>query len=154
MNIFVLDESIKKSAEYHVDRHVVKMPVEAAQMLCSAHNRLTPPYKPTHKNHPCSKWVRESLSNYFWLVEFSFALIDEYNYRYNNKSRKVTQVLEWCLNNFPDIEDRGLTEFAMAMPDQYKKNNVVEAYRDYYLCEKNHLFSWKNRECPDWVINR
>ena len=35
MNIFVLDEDLDKCAEYHVDKHIVKMPLEAAQMLCT-----------------------------------------------------------------------------------------------------------------------
>ena len=37
MNIFVLDTDIDKCAEYHVDKHIVKMPLEAAQMLCTNH---------------------------------------------------------------------------------------------------------------------
>ena len=37
MNIFVLDENPAKAAEYHCNKHVVKMIIESAQMLCSAH---------------------------------------------------------------------------------------------------------------------
>ena len=36
MNIFILDHDLKKSIEYHVDKHVVKMPLEAAQMMSTA----------------------------------------------------------------------------------------------------------------------
>jgi len=35
MNIFVLDQDIDKCAEYHVDKHVSKMILESAQMLCT-----------------------------------------------------------------------------------------------------------------------
>lgn len=33
MNIFILDENIEKSAQAHNDRHIIKMPLEMAQML-------------------------------------------------------------------------------------------------------------------------
>ena len=36
MNLFYLDEDFDKCAEYHVDKHIVKMPLEAAQLLCTA----------------------------------------------------------------------------------------------------------------------
>ena len=36
MNLFYLDEDLDKCAEYHVDKHIVKMPLEAAQLLCTA----------------------------------------------------------------------------------------------------------------------
>ena len=37
MNIFVLDKDPVKAAEYHCNKHVVKMILEAGQMLCAAH---------------------------------------------------------------------------------------------------------------------
>lgn len=37
MNIFVLDENPVKAAEYHCNKHVVKMILESTQMLSSAH---------------------------------------------------------------------------------------------------------------------
>ena len=78
MNIFFLDLNQRKCAKWHVDKHVIKMILESVQLLCSAHhifpnknNLYSPPYKLTHKNHPCSKWVRESLSNYKWLIKLA-----------------------------------------------------------------------------------
>lgn len=35
MNLFYLDEDLDKCAEYHVDKHVTKMQLEAAQLLCT-----------------------------------------------------------------------------------------------------------------------
>ena len=66
MNIFFLNENIEKCAQQHVDRHVIKMRVELAQLASTAHwlSGGSAPYKPTHKNHPCAVWTRESLSNY------------------------------------------------------------------------------------------
>ena len=40
MNIFYLDRNPKVAAEMHCDKHVVKMILESAQMLCTAHRVL------------------------------------------------------------------------------------------------------------------
>ena len=71
MNIFFLDNDIRKCAIYHCDKHVVKMTLETAQLLCGVHHIIggDAPYKLSHKNHPCSIWARESLSNYMLLSE-------------------------------------------------------------------------------------
>jgi hypothetical protein len=76
MNIFYLDKSPYTCARYHCDKHVVKMILETAQLLCGAHWATggTAQYKPTHLNHPCAIWVRKSLSNYKWLCELGFNL--------------------------------------------------------------------------------
>lgn len=60
MNIFYLDKDPKLCAQYHCDKHVVKMILESAQLLCTAVNEAAgkevAPYKSTHVNHPCSIW--------------------------------------------------------------------------------------------------
>ena len=86
MNIFVLDYNPKRAAQMQCDKHVVKMPLETAQILCSAFEPGTAPYKRTHYNHPCSVWGRESKVNYKWLIEHGLALSDEYTYRYGKNS--------------------------------------------------------------------
>jgi hypothetical protein len=151
MNIFFLDEDIKKCAEYHVDKHSTKMCVEYGQILCGVHWVLgkEAPYKLSHKNHPCSIWARKSLSNYLYLCELGLELCKEYTYRYG-KRHKSQEVIEWCLINKPNIPDIGFTEPAKAMPDEYKVKSVVESYRNYYMGEKSGFAVWKNREKPEW----
>ena len=151
MNIFILDKEVEKCAEYHCDKHVIKMILESAQML-SAVVRLNGHdigYKLTHKNHPCTKWARESLSNYNWLVRLTRLLNYEYRYRYdkdiNHKSYDLVRTLPT-----PKISDIGLTPFAQAMPDQYKNKNAVKAYRDYYINEKSSFLTWTKRKTPNW----
>jgi hypothetical protein len=97
MNIFFLDRNVEKSATYHVDKHVVKMRLELAQLASTAHwiTGSSAPYKKTHVNHPSSKWCRESLSNYDYVVNLGLALCDELKYRYNTKNQKCRTVLEW-----------------------------------------------------------
>ena len=55
--------------------------------------------------------------------------------------------------SIPDLPEIGLTPFALAMPDQYKSNDPMLSYRNYYIHEKKHIASWKNREVPDWFLN-
>ncbi len=154
MNIFFLDLDTKKSAEYHCDKHVVKMCLETAQLLCSTHWVLggEAPYKLAHKNHPCSIWTRESLSNYRYLCEFGLNLCQEYEYRYG-KVHKCKQVIEWCIDNEPLINDLGMTKPALAMPDEYKSDCAIQSYRNYYNGAKLTFAKWKNRDIPNWIIN-
>jgi hypothetical protein len=159
MNIFFLDENPKLSAQYHVDKHVVKMILETAQLLCGVHHSINPfsdlqvPYKLSHKNHPCAIWARESLSNYLYLCELGLELGKEYTYRYGKKHKSI-EVIEWCIVNKPIILDIGFTKPAMAMPDEFKTDSVVESYRNYYMGAKKELASWKNREKPFWFGNK
>jgi hypothetical protein len=154
MNIFILDLDIKKCARDHVNRHVTKMCVEYAQLLCSAHwctdSVMDIPYKLSHKNHPCSVWVRECIENYNWLSELGIELCKEYTNRYG-KRHKSQDVIEWCVNHPPKIQSNGtLTKFALAMPDEYKVDDAVESYRNYYRQGKKDILFWKNNYRPEW----
>ena len=125
MNIFVLDNNPHVAAMYACDKHVVKMILESAQMLCSVHPEGTAPYKRSFYNHPCTKWVRASSENYDWLIEHARALCTEYTRRYG-KVHKSEKVIDWCDANRPELPDVGLTPFAQAMPEDYKNEDAVE----------------------------
>lgn len=130
------------------------MITEHNQLLCTAHHLAgsdhEPPYRSTHKNHPCAIWVRESLANYIYLTKLNWWLCKEYTHRYG-KVHKGEEINQWCMDHHPRIPDVGATEFKQAMPDECKSTDAVEAYRNYYLKEKVRLFAWKNREPPYWV---
>jgi len=161
MNIFFLDYDTQKCAQYHCDKHVVKMILETAQLLCGVHhmtdqmttnNRPSTdqvPYKLSHKNHPCAIWSRESLSNYLYLCDLGLELCKEYTYRYGKK-HKSQDVIEWCLINKPNIIDKNFTTPPKAMPDEYKVNDVIESYRNYYRGAKKSFAVWKYRNLPEW----
>lgn len=155
MNIFVLDRDQKKCARYHADKHVVKMILESAQLLSTAVrlSGLDAGYKATHKNHPCALWTRASRANWLWLKDLARELNAEYRFRFrreqNHKSWDVIATLPE-----PPLPDVGLTPFAQAMPESYRHNNPVTAYRRYYLNEKKHLLNWSGNRCkPGWVRN-
>ena len=95
MNIFYLDKDPFKAAKLQYNKHVVKMILESAQMLCAAHHVLgnpeDVPYKLAHKNHPSTIWVRENSLHYDWLYEHMIALGNEYTKRYGKKHLSITK---------------------------------------------------------------
>ncbi|MGW8227285.1 MAG: pyrimidine dimer DNA glycosylase/endonuclease V, partial [Gammaproteobacteria bacterium] len=153
---FVLDKDVNKCARYHCDQHVVKMILESVQMLCTVLNKngIATPYKSTHQKHPCVLWVEDSYANFVWLKELAIALNAEYKYRFERISdHKSIAVLEE-IEDF-QYENRGLTEFAQAMPEKYKvPGKPVLAYRQFYLGEKIHFAKWTKRSLPFWVRSR
>lgn len=154
MNIFILDKDPVKAAQMQCDKHVVKMILETAQLLCSPYPSGIAPYKRTHYNHPCSIWVREAKDNYIWLYEHGKALLDEYTFRYG-KHHKSAAVIDWCFNNMSQLNlPKGFTEFKVCMPDELKKSCPVESYRNYYNISKASLAKWNNgRNKPTWFTS-
>ena len=163
MNIFILDESPIISAQMQCDKHIVKMPLETAQMLCSVWHRygqgMNVPYKEAHKKHPCTLWAGDSLLNYDWLWQHGMELCFEYTRRYNkiHKCQQVIMDLEvyQCPFAFP-IRDYG-TPHPQCMPDEYKcaSDDPVQAYRKYYINDKKDIAKWeKSRPAPDWYTNK
>ena len=151
MNIFYLDKSPTKCAQYHNDKHVVKMILETAQLLCGSHWATggEAPYKLSHKNHPCSIWVRQDINNYNWLCSLGLKLCSEYSHRYG-KTHKTENILYWCSENLPNIPDDKFTPPPLAMPDEYKESSHVQSYRNYYMGEKRNFSNWKYRDVPSW----
>lgn len=155
MNIFILDNNPEKAAIYQCNKHIVKMPLEATQMLCTVFNlnNVKAPYKSCHIKHPCTLWLLQSMDNIDWLLIHTKALFREYTIRYN-KQHKSEKVLDWCIENKNklNISYNGLTSFAQAMPEQYKNQNAVIAYRTYYINDKLKIAQWPVDKKPEWVI--
>lgn len=158
MNIFYLDEDPHKAAKYLCDKHVVKMVLETAQLLCSAHHAFktaTPEmYSATHINHPCAIWVRTDYSHYEWLHRHFIALLIEYTARYK-KVHSCTRLVKHLLHPPKHIRN-GLyfTPPPQVMPDQYKTEDTVEAYRKYYIGEKLSFAKWSYSDAPYWLQNK
>lgn len=161
------------------DKHVVKMIIESAQMLSTAHRLLDGKlyfdrgrrgqkikrwllpddrenllYKASHVNHPCNIWCRENSANYMWLYNHFCALCDEYTYRYN-KIHASDKLLRDVLSNPPDNikKTEAISLPALAMDESCKVNlkDPVDCYRKYYI-EKQRKFDmhWTNRAIPSW----
>ena len=178
MNIFYLDHDVRKCAEMHNDKHVVKMILEYAQLLSTAHRVLDGVeliglsdsgrkkkfwtlgdsrdytlYKATHINHPSAVWVRQSDKNYLWLANMLVALCEEYTHRYA-KTHKVERdgLCYVLLKNIPhNIGNSDFTQPTPAMPDDVKvSGDSIKSYRNYYINNKAHLANWKKRQVPEW----
>lgn len=150
MNIFACDTDPIKAASCLPDKLIVKMPLETAQILCTVLSQKgfdNLPYKPTHKNHPVMKWCHLSEGNIQWLIEHGRALCKEYTYRYG-KTHKCQSVIEQAAK----LCEVGLprTNFVQCMPDKYKSEDPVQAYRSYMIIEKSYYAKWKNGNKPDW----
>lgn len=162
MNIFALSKDVDKCAEWYVNSHVNKMISENCQMMSTTlhvyPNRVKGvgnAWKKTHVNHPCTVWARQSLSNWLWLRDLSEALESEWRYRHQHprdKKHKSWETIKRLPK--PDIKDVGLTKFALAMPDDCKTDDPITSYRLFYARYKNHLFEWKRRSPPDWLLSQ
>lgn len=151
----------RKAAEYHCDKHVVKMILETAQLLYCAHWILNPDsippnaYKKTHINHPCSIWVRESYENYAWTAALGWWLCLEYTHRYG-KTHKTQAHIEWLLSHPPTgLKAYGITPIKLAMPIEYKREDPIESYRLFYKESKlkqRNIVTYKKRAIPDFLI--
>lgn len=150
MNIFVVDLDPCLAAESLCNQHVCKMTLESVQILSTImHLQGQPgPYKPTHRNHPCVKWVAESTGNYLWLLQHFGALLKEYSYRWGKQHAcgRLLPILEGSL-----AKEATRTPFVQCMPEKYKGSDPIKAYRAYYLGEKMGFAKWTRRPAPLWV---
>lgn len=178
MNIFYVHENPKTCAQQHVDKHVVKMIIEYAQLLSTAHRildgtlstRLSKSgrkqkyyslsddrdsilYSATHANHPSAKWTRHGEQNYRWLFTLWCELLEEYTFRYGKQhaSGRLLTALARPPKNI-NMEEPFSPPWR-AMPDEFKVDgDTLQSYRNYYNGAKTHMFKWKNREVPSWAV--
>jgi hypothetical protein len=179
MNIFYLDRDAKRAAQMHIDKHVVKMILEYAQLLSTAHRILDGTlveglsksgrkakryqlpdqrdsllYTATHSNHPSAIWCRQTSMNYDWLYSLFVETCNEYTYRYS-KIHVTDDKLRHALSHRPkNIPQGNFTDPTPAMPDTYKvAGDGVQSYHNYYIGDKHEMARWTNREMPLWFAD-
>ena len=164
-----------------VDRHVIKMVVETAQLLSTAHRvidgievqlelekdgktrkkkvwvlddgRNDILYNATHINHPSSVWCRQSVENYNWLVDHLYALGQEYTYRYDKRHHTIEKCFYTLQSPPHGLREWDWTKPPSAMGEEYIiSDDPILNYRNYYSKAKEKLHSWKNREPPVWIL--
>ena len=160
MNIFYLDRDPVIAAQMMCDKHVVKMILESAQMLSTAHRVLDGDYradrggfyKIAHKNHPSTIWVRASSENYRWLWKHFDALLKEYTHRYgkHHATERLRNILYMPPLNI--VHGVPLTDPPQCMPEVCKGEDTVLAYQNYYIIEKSGFARWTKREIPTWFL--
>jgi hypothetical protein len=178
MNLFYLHEEPEVSAKLHCDKHVVKMIIEYAQMLSTAHRMLDGEqytdassgrriqrwrldydredilYKASHINHPSTRWVRENAIQYQYAFDMFTALCDEYTYRYEREHLTDTK-LRNILNCLPENIKLGTwSEPPQCMPEDVKvPGNSIEAYHKYYREYKKDFAKWTQRDIPHFMMS-
>ncbi len=166
MNIFALSQDPITAAQLQCDKHVVKMILETAQMLSTAHRELGSNissnllYKKTHVNHPSAMWIRETSDNYTWAVRHFEALCDEYTFRYGKTHLSDTKLRKAFCENMPlAISSGKLSSPPQCMPPQYhvRKSHVfdwaasIAAYTQYYGAEKSAIARYTKRPTPTFI---
>jgi hypothetical protein len=160
MNIFVLDQDPIKASKFLCDKHCVKMVLETSQILCTIRHKLCDtqpiPYRKAYENHPACIWAGKNMHNYTWLCQHGLGIASEYTFRYG-KIHKCQQVISDCFSragylDFPD-KSAAITPFAQCMPEEYRCDDAVQAYRTYYIKDKlvNIDCRWTKREIPKWL---
>jgi hypothetical protein len=170
MNLFILSLLQKQIAEWMFDSHIVKIILEAVQVLSTAKRLVDPDdpnlaemqiYKIAHKNHPVTIWVRQSQQNYIWTLILVYEMHKEWRYRFGHTKEEYHKsflVAGQLLKHMPSADkfpQQGLTPFAQAMPEEYKvQGDPVKAYQQYYMSpQKSHLLKWTKRERPEFFSN-
>ena len=172
MNLFFLDTDPQKCAEYHCDKHVVKMLLEIVQMLFTAHHILGTDkellaYKPIKNiKHPMCIWICINVENYNYSVQLALCLAQEYTYRYS-KVHSCEKHAKWLSENIPCFNNYevnysvkafiskntigNLTQVPLCMPeDSLSDFDTIKSYRKYYLIHKKYFARWTFREIPRW----
>ena len=156
MNIFFLDSDAQKSAQYHCDKHVVKMILEYAQIMSTVQFlngvESTELYKPTHIHHPATIWALQSMANYNYLYNLWLSLCEEYTKRYGKTHATYTK-LHGVLN-------LGGFDTAITIPPSIMDNpainepktlgDVVTNYRHLYKTEKRDIVRYAHSATPGW----
>jgi hypothetical protein len=180
MNVFYLSEDPRLCAEWSVDSHCVKMILESAQLLSTAHRILdgvqytdktktgrnvqrwrlpdardTVLYSATHVNHPCAIWCRQSARNYAWLWSLMREYCNEYTMRYGKVHKIEAEGLLDELDKLPNNinQEIGFTTPPSAMDAKYIiSEDPIANYRNYYKYGKTHLHKWRKRQPPEWIM--
>jgi hypothetical protein len=157
MNIFYLSRDPVRAAKVQYNKHVVKMILESAQMLCTAHHHyaelnypmIEVPYKKAHYNHPSTIWCRQNAKQYMWLYDHMIALGAEYTKRYNKTHLTTTKCKE-PLKQLPlGIPDSTFTEPPQCMPEEHKRESAIHAYWLYYVHDKSSICNIKKEKLYD-----
>ena len=156
MNIFYINPDPIIAAKELADDHIRKMQIESAQMCSTAHwmTGSSAPYKKAHMNHPSTKWTRESIQHYRWLVKHGLEICDEFEKRYG-KIHATKAVLQWLEQNEPNLPDNGFVSPPQCMPDEFKDQDTLAAYKKFYINDKVKIkgLNWnKLNNKPVWVL--
>ena len=162
MNIFAIagDEDTGEidwiqSAQDLDNLRVVKMILESCQILSTVLNEqgLQAPYRSFNPKHPSCLWAAESSANFENLILHCSAMLEEYTERFG-KVHKCSAVLAKILDMYNPMKfpSRSPTPLRLAMPEEFRSDNPVKSYRDYYSQKDN--MRYPKEKIPSWLRER
>jgi len=163
MNRFIIEKTPQEIASSLCDQHVVKMPLEEAQMLCTTLWHHAPEYaeendlyKPVHQKHPCTLWAMECRMNFMWATNLYVAMLQEYTKRYHkvHGASKHYDAIFLGTKLIPNT-----TNFITPHPqcfsghDDLKTDEFfpIEAYRKFYIVDKSRFARYNYTNKPQWL---
>ena len=161
MNRFIIEESPQKIAKSLCDQHVVKMPLEESQMLCTALWHHAPQYaekhdlyKPLHQKHPCTLWAMETRANYEFAFTLYMEMLTEYDFRYK-KVHGASKHFYSIIKGIKYIPQGEITKHPQCFSghDDLKTNEFypIKAYRKFYRVDKLKFARYKYTDKPQWL---
>ena len=163
MNRFIIEQTPQEIAKSLCDQHIVKMPLEEAQMLCTTLWHYAPDYaeehglyKPVHQKHPCTLWAMECQINYIWAFGLYDAMLTEYTNRYKKIHGAVKHFTPlWEGRKFVPDWKNFITPHPQCFSghDDLKTDESfpIEAYRKFYIVDKLRFARYKYTEKPQWL---
>lgn len=175
MNLFVLSLDPEENAAMHCDQHVVKMILEATQVMCttlridrcfgSTPRPLTKEelsslrasegapahwYKATHPNHPLCVWARSHKEHYRFVRRYALSLHAEFQRRFGKRHRSG-DLCETLPDPVHPVDGPWVVRPVLCMPDRYKGEDPVQSYRSFYSAEKTRFAQYRHGPAPAWL---
>ena len=161
MNRFIIEESPQKIAQSLCDQHVVKMPLEEAQMLCTALWHHAPDYaeeknlyKPVHQKHPCTLWAMETSENFLFAYYLYSDMLLEYENRYC-REHGAGKHFNSIMDGVKYIPEGDMTKHPQCFSghDELKTDEFypIKAYRAFYNVDKVKFARYNYTNKPHWI---
>jgi len=161
MNRFIINYSPELCARDLCDKHVVKMPLEEAQMLCTTVRLHAPEYaeevglyRAVHQKHPCTIWAGQTRANYLYSLDMFREMCREYTHRYG-KVHASWRLYDALVDAAQYLPDGGITPHPECFSEHTDLKSgrpwPIESYRKFYQTMK-HRFKMvcTKRDVPDW----
>lgn len=172
MNRFIIDHHPGAIAKQLCDKHIVKMPTEEAQMLCTTIRQYAPDYadehelyKTAHPKHPCTIWAGKTRANFMFAYELYEAMLNEYKHRFmrdhgagNPSTTNPLASSEHIRYASRFIPEGSLTPHPECFGEHThlvtKQPWPVDSYRQYYIVDKMDIALYNNgRDMPMWLLD-
>ena len=162
MNRFIIEFNVDEIAKSLCDQHIVKMPLEEAQMLCTTLWHHAPEYaeehdlyKPVHQKHPCTLWAMQTRDNYAFAFSLYDAMLTEYTHRYGkwHGAMKHIDALDYGRKMIPEGWQTPHPQCFSGL-DHLKTDEQypIKAYREFYRADKLKFARYtKGRSMPEWM---